>query len=74
MNYPTGFGYGTGSMAWSTDDDEAMEDEQVRPWYWCGEKGHRWADTGMKWTYCLECNAEGEWTMEHGYGPCSRKK
>lgn len=59
--FPVGFPAGTG-FSWDTDDDEALpdNDKQVVAKYYCAEKGHRWADTGMKWTYCQECNAEGE--------------
>jgi hypothetical protein len=77
VSYPKVFTYGTGVGSgfggWDTDDDEALNSDG-KPWYWCAEKGHKWVDTGMKWTYCSECNVEGEWTMAHGYGPCTRKK
>lgn len=72
--YPPGFSGGTGYQ-WDDDDDEAMPNETpTSSWYFCAEKGHKWADTGMKWTYCTECDAEGMWDMENGYQLSDRKR
>lgn len=76
MYYPRNFAYGTGAGttgSWDTNDDEAMP-ENVSSRHWCSTSGHRWVDTGMKWTYCSACDVEGEWTMAHGYGVSTRRK
>lgn len=65
--YLPGFSPGTGYQyqGWDTDDDEALP--EPKPRHFCATKGHQWADTGMKWTYCQECDAEGMWDMAGGY-------
>ena len=75
--FPSGFPTGTG-MSWDDDDEEALpwaggSSGEVKAKHYCSEKGHVWADTGMKWTYCQECDVEGEWDMLHGYQISSRK-
>jgi len=76
--FPSGFPTGTG-MSWDDDDAEALPwaggsgASEAKAKHYCSEKGHVWADTGMKWTYCQECNVEGEWDMLNGYQISSRK-
>lgn len=72
--FPPGFSTGTG-MHWDDDDEEALPNQtHVVNKHFCVEQGHLWVDTGMKWTYCKECDAEGEWDMLHGYQNSSRKR
>lgn len=75
--FPSGFPTGTG-MNWDDDDDEALPwagggSSEAKAKHFCSEKGHVWADTGMKWTYCQECDIEGEWDKLYGYQICTRK-
>jgi hypothetical protein len=73
--FPAGFPTGTG-MSWDDDDDEALPWSGTTPVeerHYCPAKGHLWADTGMKWTYCKACDIEGEWDMLHGYQISTRK-
>lgn len=58
--------------SWTTDDTGDTQDS-IDGQYYCIERGHEWADTGMKWTYCRRCDVEGEWNMADGYTVCPRK-
>lgn len=65
---------------WSSSDpyESLADDEQVDDRWGsynpCYSGKHFWADTGMKWTYCMRCDIEGEWNMAEGYVISSRQK
>ena len=65
---------------WSSNSYESLADDEQPDDGWhrytpsCSINNHLWADTGMKWTYCMRCDTEGEWNMKDGYTISSRKK